>query len=63
MTIPTPVVAELTAESQGRIIGQLTGRELEIVFYLAGVGIVSGLAVVALNALASRLRKRARARR
>jgi len=45
------------AEEPGRLIGALTGRELEIVFYLAGLGIVLGLAVVAIGALLKLVRR------
>lgn len=57
MSVP---VEEVIAENQGRLIGQMSGRELEIVFYLAGLGILIGLAVVAVGAVLRIARRRAR---
>ena len=48
------------SEEPGRLIGTLTGRELEIVFYLAGLGIAIGLAVVAISALFRFARRKGR---
>lgn len=47
-------------EKHGRLVGSLTGRELEIVFYLAGVGIIIGLMVVAIGALVNLARRKGR---
>ena len=59
MIAPMPKVQD-AYEEQGRLIGSLTGRELEIVFYLAGLGIAIGLVIVAVGALVKLARRKGR---
>jgi len=59
MSINMPRVTD-GSEEPGRLIGTLAGRELEIVFYLAGLGIAIGLALVAIGALLNFARRKVR---
>lgn len=54
----TPEVAG--PEEYGPLVGGLTGRELEIVVYAAGLGVIIGLAVVGIGALLKFARRRTR---